>query len=126
VEEFDIIRPIDMVVKSVPNKSISKVYIIQSIDRKISLDDVAKAKGLLLDDLLKELERIVYSGTRIDIDYYINEVVDEYHIEDIMDYFNDEAETDSLEEAIDALGSDEYDELEIRLVRIKYLSEVGN
>lgn len=126
VEEFDIIRPMDMVVKSVPNKSISKVYIIQSIDRKISLDDVAKAKGLVLDDLLVELERIVYSGTRIDIDYYINEVVDEYHIEDIMDYFNDEAETDSLEEAIEALGSDEFEELEIRLVRIKYLSEVGN
>ena len=126
MEEFDIIRPMDMVVKSVPNKSISKVYIIQSIDRKLSLDDVAKAKGLELDELLTEIERIVNSGTRIDINYYINEVVDEYHIEDIMEYFNDEAETDSLEEALETLGSDEYDELEIRLVRIKYLSEVGN
>jgi ATP-dependent DNA helicase RecQ len=126
VEEFDIIRPMDMVVKSVPNKSISKVYMIQSIDRKLSLDDVAKAKGLELDDLLSEIERIVYSGTKIDIDYYINEVVDEYHIEDIMEYFNDEAETDSLEEAFETLGTDEYEELEIRLVRIKYLSEVGN
>lgn len=126
VEEFDIIRPMDMVVKSVPNKSISKVYIIQSIDRKISLDDVAKAKGLDLDELLTEIERIVYSGTRLDINYYINTVVDEYHVEEIMDYFNDEADTDSLEEAYAALGTDEYDELEIRLVRIKYLSEVGN
>jgi len=126
VEEHDIIRPMDMVVKSVPNKSISKVYIIQSIDRKLSLDDVAKAKGLELDELLTEIERIVYSGTKIDIDYYINEVVDEYHIEEIMEYFNDEAETDSLEEAYETLGTDEYDELEIRLVRIKYLSEVGN
>ncbi|MCK5855966.1 MAG: DNA helicase RecQ [Bacteroidales bacterium] len=126
VKEFDIIRPEDMVVKSVPNKSISKVYIIQSIDRKLSLDDVAKAKGLELNELLTEIERIVYSGTRLDINYYINTVVDEYHVEDIMDYFNDEAETDSLEEAYDALDNDEYEELEIRLVRIKYLSEVGN
>ncbi len=126
VEEFDIIRPMDMVVKSVPNKSISKVYIIQSIDRRLSLDDVAKAKGLELEELLTEIERIVYSGTKINIDYYINEVVDEYHVEEIMDYFNDEAETDSIEEALEALGTDEYEELEIRLVRIKYLSEVGN
>ena len=126
VEEFDISRPIDMVVKSVPNKSISKVYIIQSIDRKLSLDDVAKAKGLELDELLTEIERIVYSGTRLDINYYINTVVDEYHVEEIMDYFNDEAETDSLEEAYAALGDEEYEELDIRLVRIKYLSEVGN
>jgi ATP-dependent DNA helicase RecQ len=115
-----------MVVKSVPNKSISKVYIIQSIDRKLSLDDVAKAKGLEIDELLTEIERIVYSGTKLDIDYYINTVVDEYHVEEIMDYFNDEAETDSLEEAFETLGTDEYEELEIRLVRIKYLSEVGN
>jgi len=126
VEEFDIARPIDMVVKSVPNKSISKVYIIQSIDRKLALDDVAKAKGLELDELLTEIERIVYSGTRLDINYYINTVVDEYHVEEIMDYFNDEAESDSLEEAYEALGTDEYEELDIRLVRIKYLSEVGN
>jgi ATP-dependent DNA helicase RecQ len=126
VEENDIVRPMDMVVKSVPNKSISKVYIIQSIDRKLSLDDVAKAKGLEIDELLTEIERIVYSGTKLDIDYYINTVVDEYHVEEIMDYFNDEAETDSLEEAFETLGTDEYEELEIRLVRIKYLSEVGN
>jgi len=126
VEEFDIVRPVDMVVKSVPNKSISKVYIIQSIDRKLSLDDVAKAKGLELDELLTEIERIVYSGTRLDINYYISTVVDEYHVEEIMDYFNDEAETDSLEEAYDSLGNEEYEELDIRLVRIKYLSEVGN
>ena len=126
VEEFDIVRPVDMVVKSVPNKSISKVYIIQSIDRKLSLDDVAKAKGLELDELLTEIERIVNSGTRLDINYYINTVVDEYHIEEIMDYFNDEAETDSLDEAYETLGTDEYEEMEIRLVRIKYLSEVGN
>lgn len=125
VEENDITRPNDMLVKSVPNKSISKVYIIKNIDRKRSLEDVAKAKGLKLDELITELERIVNSGTKIDISYYINEHIDDYHIEDIMDYFN-EAETDSVEEAIEELGEEEYPESEIRLIRIKYLSEVGN
>lgn len=125
VEEYDIARPNDMIVKSVPKKSISKVYIIQSIDRKLSLDDVAKAKGLTLEELISEIERIVNSGTKLDINYYIDEKVDDYHIEDIMDYFN-EAETDSIEEALEELGEEEYSETDIRLVRIKYLSDVGN
>ncbi len=125
VEENDIMRPNDMLVKSVPNKSISKVYIIKNIDRKRSLEDVAKAKGLKLDELITEIERIVNSGTKLDISYYINEHIDDYHIEDIMNYFN-EAETDSVEEAIEELGEEEYPESEIRLIRIKYLSEVGN
>ena len=126
VEEHDITRPNDMLVKSVPNKSISKVFIIQSIDRKLSLDDVAKSKGLTLEELIHEIEKIVDSGTKLDINYYINEKVDEYNIDDIMDYFNEEAETDSVEEALKELGEDDYPELEIRMVRIKYLSEVGN
>ncbi len=125
VEEHDIIRPNDVLVKSVPKKSISKVYIIQNIDRKLSLDDVAKAKGLKLEELITEIERIVNSGTKLDINYYINEYIDDYHVEDIMDYFN-EAETDSVEDALEELGEDEYSENDIRLIRIKYLSEVGN
>ncbi len=126
VEEHDIIRPNDMLVKSVAKKSISKVFIIQSIDRKLSLDDVAKSKGLTLEELITEIEKIVDSGTKLDINYYINEKVDEYNIEDIMNYFNEDAETDSVEDALLELGEDDYPELEIRMVRIKYLSEVGN
>ncbi len=126
VEEYDIMRPMDVVVKSVPKKSISKVYIIQSIDRKLSLDDIAKAKGLTLTEIITEIESIVNSGTRLNINYYINEHIDEYHIEEIMDYFHNDAETDSVDEAIKVLGESEYGEKEIRLVRIKYLSEVAN
>jgi len=126
VEEHDIIRPNDMLVKSVAKKSISKVFIIQSIDRKLSLDDVAKSKGLTLDELISEIEKIVDSGTKLDINYYINEKVDEYNVEDIMEYFNEDAETDSVEDALLELGEDDYPEIEIRMVRIKYLSEVGN
>lgn len=125
VEENEITRPSDIVVKSVVNKSGLKVYIIKSIDRKLSLDDIAHAKNLSKDELLLEIERIVLSGTRIDINYYIEEHVDEYHQEDILDYFS-EAETDSIEEALNELGEAEYNEEEIRLMRIKYLSEVGN
>ncbi|MBN2616498.1 MAG: DNA helicase RecQ [Bacteroidales bacterium] len=125
VEENEITRPSDIVVKSVVNKSGLKVYIIKSIDRKLSLDDVAHAKNLSKDELLLEIERIVLSGTRLDINYYIEEHVDEYHQEDILDYFS-EAETDSVEEALNELGEAEYNEEEIRLMRIKYLSEVGN
>ena len=125
VEENEITRPSDIVVKSVVNKSGLKVYIIKSIDRKLSLDDVAHAKNLTKDELLLEIERIVLSGTRLDINYYIEEHVDEYHQEDILDYFS-EAETDSIDEALNELGEAEYNEEEIRLMRIKYLSEVGN
>ncbi|HPE55704.1 MAG TPA: DNA helicase RecQ [Bacteroidales bacterium] len=125
VEENDIMRPNDMVVKSVVNKSGLKVYIIQSIDRKLALEDIAMTKDLTVDELLSEIERIVLSGTKVDINYYITEYVDEYHQEEIYEYFN-EAETDSIEEALNELGEDEFSEEEIRLMRIKFLSEVGN
>jgi ATP-dependent DNA helicase RecQ len=125
VEEKEIIRPLDMVVKSVVNKSGIKVYIIQSIDMQRSLDDIAEAKGLEMGELLTEIEAIVNSGTRINLDYYINNTIDEERQQDIYAYFREEAESDSLEEAIEELGS-EFEEEEIRLVRIKFLSEMGN
>ena len=106
VEENDIMRPNDMVVKSVVNKSGLKVFIITNIDRKISLDDLAEAKNLSLGELLLELERIVASGTKIDINYYIQERIDEYHQEEIMDYFS-EAESDSIEEALETAKAEE-------------------
>ncbi|MBP5589018.1 MAG: HRDC domain-containing protein, partial [Bacteroidales bacterium] len=125
VEENDIIRPLDMVVKSVVNKSGIKVYIIQSIDMKRSLEDIAEAKGFEMDELLTEIEAIVNSGTKINIDYYIDEVIDEDRQEEIFDYFREDAETDSLEEAYKELGGD-FEEEEIRLMRIKFLSEYAN
>ncbi len=125
VEENDIIRPNDMVVRSVVNKSGLKVYIIQNIDRKLALEDIATAKNLTISELLTEIERIVASGTKLDINYYIDEYVDEYHQEEIFDYFH-EAESDSVEDALETLGEDEYSEEEIRLMRIKFMSEVGN
>ena len=126
IEEHDVIRPTDMVVKSVPKKSISKVYIIQAIDRKTSLDDVAVAKGLKFEELLVEIEHIVDSGTFLNIDYYIEEHVDPYVQEEILDYYEEEAESDSWEEALKALGENDYSEKDVRLMRIHYLSEVGN
>ncbi|HVN58992.1 MAG TPA: DNA helicase RecQ [Bacteroidales bacterium] len=125
VEEKEIIRPLDMVVKSVVNKSGIKVYIIQSIDMKRTLEDIADAKGLEMNELLTEIESIVNYGTRINLDYYINMVIDEERQHDIFSYFREEAETDSLEEAIRVLGN-EFEEEEIRLMRIKFLSEMGN
>lgn len=125
VEENDIMRPNDIVIKSIVNKSGLKVYIIKSIDRKLPLDDIAHAKNLTMDEMLTEIERIVSSGTRLDINYYIDERIDEYHQEDIYNYFL-EAETDSVEDALKELGEAEYSEEEIRLMRIKFLSEVGN
>lgn len=125
VEENDITRPNDMVIKSVINKSGLKVYIIKSIDRKLPLKDIAASKDLTLSEMLSELESIVSSGTKIDINYYIDEFVDEYHQEDIYDYFS-EAESDSVEEALAELGESEYSEEEVRLIRLKFLSEVGN
>lgn len=126
VEDKDIIRPQDMVVKSVATKSLLKVYIIQSIDRKMDLEDIANAKNLEMDELLNEIEAIVNSGTKINLDYYINQVIDEDKQEEIFDYFRNEAETESLEEAFVALGDEDYTEEEIRLMRIKFLSEMGN
>jgi len=125
VEENEIIRPNDMVVKSVVNKSGLKVYIIKSIDRKLSLEDIAHTKDLTFDELLNEIESIVASGTKIDINYYINEVVDPYHQEEIIEYFQ-EAESDSIEDALKELGEDEFNEYEIRLMRIKFMSDIGN
>ena len=126
VDENDIIRPQDMVVKSVVNKSGLKVYIIQSIDRKRLLEDIADAKGLVMSELLDEIEAIVNSGTKLDLNYYLNEVLDEEHQEEVFDYFRDEAETESIDAALDELGEDEYSEEDIRLMRIKFMSEMGN
>jgi ATP-dependent DNA helicase RecQ len=125
VEEKEIIRPLDMVVKSVVNKSGIKVYIIQSIDMKRPLEDVAEARGLEMNELISEIEAIVNSGTWINLDYYINMVIDEERQHDIYSYFREEAESDSLEDAIAELGN-EFEEEEIRLMRIKFLSEMGN
>lgn len=125
VEENEIIRPMDMVVKSVVNKSGLKVYIIQNIDRKISLEDIAFAKSMTISELLTEVERIVASGTKLDLSYYVNEYVDTYHQEEIYDYFS-EAESDSIQAALTELGEDEFNEEEIRLMRIKFMSDVGN
>ena len=121
-DENEIERPEDLRVRTVANKSKLKVSIIQGIDRKIALDELAESKGLEFSDLLDEVEAIVYSGTKINIDYFLEEVIDEDHIEDIFEYFK-EAESDDLEAAIEELGRD-YTEEEIRLVRIKFLSEM--
>lgn len=125
VDEKEIMRPQDMVVRSVVNKSGMKVFIIQSIDKKLDFADIVKAKDLDIDTLLDEIESIVNSGTKLNIDYYINMVLDEDKRDDIYEYFKTEAETESIEEAVDALGKD-YSEEEIRLVRIKFISELGN
>ena len=125
VEENEIERPDDFVMKSIVNKSVNKVYIIQSIDRKMPLDDIADSKGLDMEELLNEIETIVFSGTKLNLDYYISQTLDEDIIDDIYDYFREEAESDSLEDAMKELG-DDYDELEVRLVRIKFLCEVAN
>ncbi len=126
VEEKEIIRPQDMVVKSVANKSLLKVFIIQSIDRKLDLEDIAEAKNLDMDELLTEIEAIVNSGTRINLDYYINKVIDEDKQDEIFDYFRNEAQTESIEEAMAALGDEDITEEEVRLMRIKFMSELGN
>lgn len=123
-EENDIERPEDLRVRTVPKKSVHKLKIIQSIDRQVALDDIAEAQGLEFEDLLTEVETIVYSGTKLNIDYFINEVIDEDHIDDIYEYFK-ESETDDLDTALDELGED-YSEDEVRLVRIKFLSDMGN
>ena len=124
VEENEIERPEDLRVRTVANKSKLKISIIQGIDRKIALDELAESKGLDFSELLDEVEAIVYSGTKINIDYFLDEVIDEDHLEDIFEYFK-ESESDDLEAAIQELGG-EYTEEEIRLVKIKFLSEMGN
>ena len=124
VEENEIERPEDMRVRTVANKSKMKVSIIQSIDRKVALDDIALAKGIEFDELLDEVESIVYSGTKLNIDYFLEEVLDDDKVDEIYEYFK-ESETDDIDEAIDELG-DDYSEEEIRLVRLKFISEMGN
>jgi len=123
-EENEIDRPEDLRVRTVANKSKLKVSIIQSIDRKVALDDIALSKGIEFTDLLDEIEAIVYSGTKLNIDYFLHEIMDEDHMQDIYDYFK-ESVTDQIDEAVEELGGD-YSEDEIRLVRIKFISEMAN
>ena len=125
VEENEIERPDDFVMKSIVNKSVNKVFIIQSIDRKLPLEDIADAKGLEMEELLDEIEAIVYSGTKLHLDYYLEQTLDEDVIEEIYDYFHNEAESDDLATVMEDL-KDDYDEMEVRLVRIKFLCEVAN
>ena len=125
VEENEIERPSDMIVKSVVNKSGLKVHIIQNIDKKMPIENIAKAKGLALNDLITEIESIVSSGTRLNINYYINEVLDEDKQDEVIEYFK-ESQTDSINEALKELGEEDYSETDIRLMRIKFLSEFGN
>ena len=125
VEENEIERPTDFVVKTVANKSLNKVYIIQSVDKKIPLDEIADAKNMELEQVYDELEAIVGAGTKINIDYYIRMIIDEDKVDDIYEYFKEEATSDSVNEAMKALGPD-YTEEEVRLIRIKFLSELGN
>ena len=125
VDENEITRPTEFIVKSVVNKSLNKVFIIQNIDRRTPLEDIAEEKNMDMDQLLIEVEIIVVSGTKINLDYYIRQNIDEDKIRDIYEYFKDEALTDSIKDALKALGPD-YEENEVRLIRIKLLSELGN
>ncbi len=125
VEENDIDRPQDLIIKSTAKKSALKVSIIQNIDRKIGLDDIASAKGITYEDILREVESIVNSGTRLNLDYFIDEVIDQDRQDEVFDYFR-EAEADSIDAAIDELGSDDYTFEEVQLMRIKFMSELGN
>ncbi len=125
VKENEIERPDDFVMKSIVNKSINKVLIIQSVDRKLPLEDIADAKNMTIEELLDEIEAIVFSGTKLNLDYYIEQTLDDDIVDEIYDYFHEEAESDSLADAMEDLGSD-YDEMEVRLVRIKFLCEVAN
>lgn len=124
VEENDIVRPDDLVVKSTGANSALKLYVIQNIDRKLPLDDIAKAKGLDMDALLKEMEQIVYSGTKLNIKYWIDEILDDDQQEEIHDYFM-ESDSDKIQDALDEFEGD-YDTEELRLMRIQFISEVAN
>ncbi len=125
VEDNDIERPIDMVIKSVVNKSGLKVFIIQNIDRKVSLEDMAKNKNLKMNELLTEIETIVASGTKVNINYYIDQVIDEDKKDEILECLR-ESETDDIQSILKELGEDEYSEEDVRLMRIKFISEFGN
>ena len=125
VEENDISRPAEFIVKSAPTRSADKIYIIQSVDRKLALEDIADARGMDMEKLLEDIEGIVSTGTKLDLNYYIRQVVDDEIVDELFDYFKNEATSDSLEEARQVLGPD-YDDLEIRLVRLKFLCEVAS
>lgn len=124
VEDNDIMRPDDLVVKTTGTNSALKLYIIQNVDRKLPLSDIAKAKGLSMDEFIKEMEAIVFSGTKLNINYWLDEILDEDQQEEIHDYFL-EAETDKIDEAMKEFDGD-YEEEELRLYRIKFISEVAN
>ncbi|TCC92677.1 DNA helicase RecQ [Pedobacter hiemivivus] len=125
VEDNDIERPIDLIIKTQANKSQLKVSIIQNIDRKIGLEDIARAKGITYDDILKEIEAIVNSGTKLNLNYFVDEVIDEDRQDEVFDYFQS-AENDSIDEALRELGETDYSREEIQLMRIKFMSELGN
>jgi ATP-dependent DNA helicase RecQ len=125
VEDNEIDRPIDMVIKSAANKSALKVYIIQNIDRHLSLEDIAASKGLTYEEVLREVESIVNSGTKLNLSYFIDEVIDEDKQEEVYDYFKS-AEIDSIDDALVELGADDYTREEVQLMRIKFMSELGN
>jgi ATP-dependent DNA helicase RecQ len=125
VDDNDIDRPVDLVIKSAANKSALKVSIIQNIDRQIALEDIASAKGISYDEILKELETIVNSGTKLNLNYYIDELIEEDRQDEVYDYFR-ATETDSIDEALAELGTDDYTREEVQLMRIKFLSELGN
>jgi ATP-dependent DNA helicase RecQ len=125
VEENEIETAKDVVVKSAANKSKVKIFIIQQIDRKVDLDEIAEAKGLGMDELIEEIEHICYSGTKLNLDYYINQIMDRDRQRDIYDYFM-ATETDSIAVAMDELAEEDVTEDELRLMRIKFLSEVAN
>lgn len=124
VEENDVLRPDDLIVKSTGVNSGLKLYIIQNTDRKLPLEDIAKSKGLEINELIREMERIIFSGTKIDINYALDDLLDEEQQEEIYDYFM-EAETDKIQDALDEFDGD-YDEDELRLMRIKFINEVAN
>jgi len=126
VRENEIERPEDLRVRTVANKSKLKIEIIQAIDRQVALDDLAESKGLDFNELLDEIDTIVYSGTKININYFLKEIMDEDHLLEIFEYFKNQAKTDNISDALRDLGEDEYTEVEIRLVRVKFLSEMGN
>ena len=126
VRDNDIERPEDLRVRTIANKSKLKIEIIQAIDRKVALDDLAESKGIDFHDLLNEIDAIVYSGTKLNIDYFLEEVMDHEVIDEIFDYFKNESESDDVETALRELGEDDYTEEEVRLVRIKFLSDISN
>ena len=125
VEQNDITRPDDFVVKTAPGKGAAKIFIIQSIDRRMDLEDIASSRGMDMDELMSEIEAIVATGTKLDLNYYIEENIDEEIVDEIYSYFRDEAESDSVQDAVEALGPD-FEEMEVRLVRIKFLCEIAS